>query len=205
MVGPPPRVTACGVAAWLAVAAAPVPAQEFRVVAQCRDGLPHGAYELRSRGDQLRVSGAFNRGKRTSSFLFWTSAGVRVAHIPFEEDLISGTLSLWYADAPPGREAQQKLEAVFVAGRRSGTTRSWYPNGKARSVLRYERDDLAEARAWSAAGAPLPADAARALAEQDRVEDERYYASLAALVTTHLPNCGANAPGTQRARSDVPG
>jgi hypothetical protein len=63
---------------------------------------------------------------------------VRVAHIPFDEDLISGTLC--GADAP-GREAQQKLEAVFVARRRSGTTRSWYPNGKGRSVLRYEVDE----------------------------------------------------------------
>src|SRR5207237_5726346 len=47
-------------------------AQDLQVHVACRDGAPHGAYELRASDGQLRVAGAFNRGKRTGSFIFWT-------------------------------------------------------------------------------------------------------------------------------------
>ena len=53
--------------------AAPADAQTLHATAACRDGLPHGAYELRSSDGRLRVAGAFNRGRRTGSFIFWTS------------------------------------------------------------------------------------------------------------------------------------
>jgi antitoxin component YwqK of YwqJK toxin-antitoxin module len=203
MVGPAARVVACGVVVAVVSGWAPAAwAQQFRIVASCRDGYPHGAYELRSAGGQLRVAGAFNRGKRTSSFLFWTSNGVRVAHIPFDEDQKSGTLSLWYADARPGREPQQKLEAVFSAGRRNGTTRSWHANGKARTILRYEHGELVEAQAWNASGVPLSESAARDLATRDREDDERYYASLDAIVMSHLPRCDSSSPSQQRASAD---
>ena len=118
MVGSPPRLIACAVAAAAMLGLGPTAAsaQALRIVASCRDGYPHGAYELRSASGELRVAGAFNRGKRTSSFLFWSGKGVRIAHIPFDEDERSGTLSLWYEDGPAGREPQQKLEAVFSGG-----------------------------------------------------------------------------------------
>jgi antitoxin component YwqK of YwqJK toxin-antitoxin module len=204
MVGPAARLIACGAfAAVFGAWATPVPAQQFRIVASCRDGFPHGAYELRSANGQLRVAGAFNRGKRTSSFLFWTGNGVRVAHIPFDEDQKSGTLSLWYADARPGREPQQKLEAVFSAGQRNGTTRSWHANGRTRTMLRYEHGELVEAQAWTASGVALSESAARDLAARDREDDERYYASLDAIVMSHLPRCERSSPSQQRAAGGV--
>jgi hypothetical protein len=184
MVGQAPIVI-IALAAWATAAAA----QQFEIVGSCRDGQPHGAYELRAVGGQLRVAGAFNRGKRTSSFLFWTTRGVRVAHIPYDEDRKSGTISLWYADARPGRDAQQKLEAAYAGGKRNGLTRSWYPNGRTRAIFRYDHGRLVDARAFSPAGAALSDDAARAMASRDRDDDERYYSSLDAIVTSHLPRC----------------
>ena len=49
-------------------------------IGSCRDGQPHGRYELRDRRGKLRVAGAFNRGRRTGSFIFWTAAGSRCPH-----------------------------------------------------------------------------------------------------------------------------
>jgi hypothetical protein len=199
MVGSTSRLTACAAGVWLASWVAPAAAQEFRIIGHCRDGQPHGAYELRSAAGQLRVLGAFNHGRRTSSFLYWTSKGVRIAHIPFDEDRLSGTLSLWYADASPDREPQPKLQAGYVAGRRTGITRSWYADGTLRAALHYERGELVDAQAWDASGSPLSAAAARELAARDRDEDERYYASLAWLVTSHLPRCDAQPSPSRRA------
>jgi antitoxin component YwqK of YwqJK toxin-antitoxin module len=180
------RLIVC-VVAWLASLAAA--AQDLEVHAACRDGRPHGAYELRSTNGQLRVVGAFNRGKRTGSFIFWTSGGTRVAHIPYDEDQVSGTLSLWFQQASANGDAQQKLQAGFSAGHRNGISRSWYPDGRPRAIFRYEADVLADAKAWSAAGTPLSSGEARELALRDREEDEKYYASLDAVVVTHLPAC----------------
>jgi len=176
-------------------------AQDLEVHAACRDGRPHGAYELRSTTGQLRVAGAFNRGKRTGSFIFWTSDGSRVAHIPYDEDHVSGTLSLWFQQGATnnGGDPQQKLQAGFAAGRRNGISRSWYPNGRPRAFFRYEADALADAKAWSAAGVPLAEGEARELALRDREEDETYYASLDAIVATHLPACEGHSPGSAHA------
>jgi antitoxin component YwqK of YwqJK toxin-antitoxin module len=183
----------CAVATLASLAAA---AQDLEVHAACRDGRPHGAYELRSTNGQLLVAGAFNRGKRTGSFIFWTRDGTRVAHIPYDEDQVSGTLSLWFQQGTAsGGEPQQKLQAGFAAGRRNGISRSWFPTGRPRAIYRYEADVLADAKAWSATGTPLSEGDARELALHDREEDEKYYASLDAMVLTHLPACEEHSSG----------
>lgn len=178
-------------------------AQDLQVHAACRDGAAHGAYELRAADGQLRVAGAFNRGKRTGSFIFWSSGGVRVAHIPYDEDQVSGTLSLWFLQTYPRGDPAPKLQAAFAAGHRNGESRSWYPNGQPRAIYRYEMDVLAEVQAWSAVGAPLSESDARELALRDRDEDEKYYASLDAIVVAHRPVCERHAPTETRAGTDV--
>lgn len=206
MVGTPRqliRAAALG-AAMLAAPLAPAAEQQsMTATGSCRDGLPHGAYELRDAGGRLRVSGAFNRGKRTSSFIFWSSAGVRIAHLPYDEGVLSGTVSLWYADPPPRGEPQQKLEAVYAAGMLDGSKRSWHANGAQRAVFVYARGALVRAQAWSATGAKRSEPAARALAERDGTTDRRYYELLEALVDQHPPRCDAPAvpaPGTRASR-----
>ena len=196
MVGETRGLIACVAAIVTSFAAT---AQDLEVHAACRDGLAHGAYELRSANGQLRVAGAFNRGKRTGSFIFWTRDGIRVAHIPYDEDHVSGTLSLWFQQAKKNGDAQQKLQAGFAGGHRNGISRSWYASGRLRAIYRYEADALADAQAWSAAGTPLPEDEARKLALRDREEDEKYYASLDAVVLAHLPACEGHAPGPRAA------
>ena len=99
----------------LAVAAssallAPVAAQDLVVEGNCREGQPHGAYELRSPAGQVRVVGAFNKGRRTGSFLFWSSRGVRIAQLPYDDGALSGTLALWYTNGERTAEPAPKLE-----------------------------------------------------------------------------------------------
>ena len=207
MVGTPPRLIRAAALAAALLGASPAQAAEPRgmqVAGSCRDGQPHGAYQLRDADGRLRVAGAFNRGKRTSSFIFWSSRGVRIAHLPYDEGVLSGTVSLWYADAARGREPQQKLEAGYASGQLDGESRSWHAGGKPRAVLVYARGTLVAAKAWTAAGAPLPADAARALAARDAEADERYYRSLEAIVDAHPPRCDEDA-ATPSPPRPVPG
>ena len=195
-----------GAALALAVLAAPCVAsaqQGMEASGSCRDGLPHGAYQLRSSDGTLRAAGAFNRGKRTSSFMFWSSRGVRIAQIPYDEGQWSGTVSLWYADAARGRDPQVKLEAPYAAGKPNGETRSWHPNGRPRGSFLYEQGVLVDAKAWNAAGAPLSAAAARALAIRDAEADARYYETLEAIVNAHPPRCD-DAPATLRSAETRP-
>jgi hypothetical protein len=178
---------------WLAVvvalASGAASAQAYVVEGSCRDGQPHGNYELRDASGNVRVVGAFNRGKRTGSFLFWSSTGARLAQLPFDEDVLSGTVALWWPAPARDVEPRPKLEATYAHGRLSGTVRTWYPNGRSRSEFRYEEGVLTGARASSESGRTLSDTEARALATRDRASDEASFASMLGIVSANLPRC----------------
>ena len=179
------------------VAGAAAAAESFTVRGACRDGYVHGVYELRDAAGKLRVQGAFNRGLRTSSFLYWASNGIRVAHVPYDEGALSGTLALWYAQTAGNAPPRQKLEAAYAKGERHGTTRSWFPSGRPRGEYGYEHGKLVSAKGWNALGTPLAEDAARQQASKDAGEDAKYYDSLDAIVDANLPACEPAANGTK--------
>jgi antitoxin component YwqK of YwqJK toxin-antitoxin module len=172
----------------LAVSAA-AGAQTYVAAGGCRDGVRNGAYELRMPDGQLRVAGAFAKGRRTGTFLFWASTGARIAVIPYEDDVKIGTVAVWYAPSAPGGEPRRKLESAYAGGLLHGTTRSWHENGRRRTEYRYERGELAVADAWTASGTRLPAAEARRLAERDRAADANFYASLEQIVADNAPHC----------------
>lgn len=176
-------------------AAASAGAQDYAIEGSCRDGALHGAYELRGGNGQVRVVGAFARGKRTGSFLFWSSSGTRIAQLPFDDDMLSGTLALWYSPGDRRGEARPKLEAAYVAGKLHGRKRSWYPDGQLRAEYRYDQGTLIEARAFSQSGTAFGPAEARAQAAADLVADDRFYATLDEIVRTHRPPC---APASDR-------
>ncbi len=136
----------------------------------------------------MRILGAFAKGRRTGTFLFWASTGDRIAVIPYEDDAKTGTVALWHAPSRRG-EPRRKLESAYSAGVRNGTTRSWHANGKPRAEYRFERGELAAAEAWSESGDSLPEAAARRLAEQDRAADAGLYAEFERTIAEHLPRC----------------
>jgi antitoxin component YwqK of YwqJK toxin-antitoxin module len=181
---------ALGLAALAAVAHA---ADTYTVRGACRDGYAHGVYELRDAAGKLRAQGAFNRGARTSSFIYWSANGIRIAHVPYDDGVVSGTVAMWYAQTLPGREARQKLEAAYANGQRHGLTRSWFPNGRPRGEYVYENGTLAGAKAWNAVGVALSDEAARKQAQRDADEDAKFVASLDATVEANLPACEAAA------------
>ncbi|HVO89985.1 MAG TPA: hypothetical protein VMV45_15705 [Casimicrobiaceae bacterium] len=177
-------------------------AQEYVAKGACRDGAAQGVYELRDGQGRLRVLGAFNHGQRTGSFLFWTGNGVRVAHIPYDEGAINGTLSLWYSD-PVGNEPPRKLEASYRANRLDGEKRSWHRNGRLRMRARYVAGELRSAQAWDQTGRRLDDAAAVALATRDLAEDDEYFASLDSMVKAHPPTCDNDPAPVQRAGYDI--
>jgi hypothetical protein len=194
MVGTPPGLTR--LAAVVALALAPQGAfaadAAYLVTGSCRDGQPHGAYELRMADGTLRVAGAFTRGKRTGSFLYWSPTGVRIAHLPYDDDAISGTVALWYSTGDAKAEPRPKLEAVYSRGRRAGGVRSWFAEGRMRAEYRYEHGVLVEARAWNTNGAQLSAGEARTMAASDQATDEQFFATLEAIVRDNPPQCEGN-------------
>jgi hypothetical protein len=182
------------VAALLVLAAVAAPAmpsdERFVVRGSCRDGAPNGAYELRTANGQVRVTGAFSRGKPVATFLFFASTGARIAAIPYERGQKAGTLTLWYVPESATAEPRRKLEATHLAGELHGVTRAWHPNGNPRAEYLYQRGSLVAAQAWVAAGAPLPADDAQRLAATDRVNDAALFSTLERTVADNLPACG---------------
>ena len=189
MVGPLARLIAvlplvlCA-ASGVAAAAAP----GWIVDATCRDGQPHGHYELRNADGALRVAGAFHYGKRTGSFIFWNDRGARIAHIPYDDGVRNGTLATWY-DRKSGAEPPRRFESAWRRGTRDGLTRTWYADGHHRSETEYVRGRLVSSTGWSDAGARLTERGARELADRDAASADALYAELEALVKRHLPRC----------------
>lgn len=156
----------------------------------CREGRPQGPYQLRGDNGQLRVSGAFNDGTRTGSFIFWRENGVREAHVPYDDrGLRNGTVATWY-EGPPGREPPRHLESAWRHGRRDGETRTWYPDGHRRSQTLYAEGRIASSVGWTDAGEALSQVAARELAERDERAADAEYASHDALIEQHMARCG---------------
>ena len=162
---------------------------DYVVAGACRDGAANGAYELRMPDGRLRVLGAFAKGRRTGTFLFWASTGARIAVIPYDEDAKVGTVALWYAPAASRGEPRRKLESAYSGGVLHGLTRSWHASGARRAEYLYERGNLATAKAWSEAGAALSESEARRIAERDRVTDADFYASLERTIADNGPRC----------------
>jgi hypothetical protein len=179
----------------LALVAAPLlPAQELAVGGTCRDGEPHGAYTLRAADGRLRVAGAFAKGRRTGTFLFWSERGSRVAVVPYDNDHKMGTIATWYAPRTSGGDAPRRSEAAYVDNQLHGEKRSWYPNGKPRTRLRYEHGELVEAHAFAPSGAPLSEAESRARAASDATTDEAFYTTLEVLVAQNSPKCEVGGP-----------
>jgi len=183
------RLIAAGAAASL-LAVGVCDAQPFTADGRCRDGLPHGNYELRDAKGNVRAVGAFNRGKRTGSFIFWSSDGVRIAHLPFDEDALSGTLALWYSGKTP-RGPVRKLQAVYAHGKLNGDKRSWYPSGRPRAEYKYADGALRDASATSESGKAMTDAEATALAQRDAATDDAFIAALLATVAANPPRCDA--------------
>jgi len=175
-VGRAMRAIAALAAAFPVVAAA----QALLASGACRDGVPNGMYELRTAAGQLRVAGAFTMERPIGTFLFWTAAGARIAVIPYDDGVRTGTIAAWYVSDRAATELSHRLEAPYVAGERHGVSRSWHENGR-----------LVDARGWTSAGVALSAAAAHAQAEQDALRDERFLESLERLVAEHRPRCPA--------------
>lgn len=155
----------------------------------CRDGAPNGAYELRMPDGRLRILGAFAKGRRTGTFLFWASTGTRIAVVPYDDDAKVGTVAVWFSSAAPQADPRRKLEAAHAAGVRHGITRSWHANGRQRTEYLYERGNLVTAKAWGESGAPLAETEARRVAERDSVADADFLAGLERTIAENGPRC----------------
>jgi len=169
----------------------------LRVVGQCRNGQAQGNYALRDADGRLRVQGAFSHGQRVGSFIFWSPEGGRVAHLPFDADRLNGTLSLWHAGATADGDPARRVEAVYRAGLRHGSTRAWWPNGRLREVAEYADGALLSVRAWDEAGAVVADAQARADADAARAAEQRDVDALLVTVRRHLPDCSPPATRQQ--------
>jgi len=165
-------------------------AQSYVVAGACRDGQPNGAYEVKMPDGRVRVVGAFAKGRRTGTFLFWAANGVRVAVIPYDGDPKTGTVATWYAEPAARGDLRRKLEAPYVRDVLHGLTRSWYASGRLRGEYRYEQGALVEASGWAENGARLQEVEARRMAGVDRAAAEKFYADLEQVVAENLPLCG---------------
>lgn len=190
------RLSGCA-ALGIALAIAPVAglgAERLRVEGQCRNGVANGNWALKSDSGHLRASGALAHGMLTGTFIFWSEMGARLAVVPYDGDAVTGTVAFWYPSADGMSERGRRLESPYAGTKRHGVARSWWPDGKARSEVRYQEGEVVEAHAWNLRGQALDTARAARLAAQDALTDSRQLARLETMVRAHLPSCGSATP-----------
>ena len=106
--------------------------------------------------------------------------------------------SLWHAGATADADAPRRVEAGYRAGRRHGTTRAWWPNGRLREAAEYSDGALESVRGWDEAGVAVDDAQARRDADAARAAEERDIDALLTTVRRHLPDC-APPPAHQQA------
>ena len=139
----------------------------------CRDG----AAARRLRAARCPTAGcaslgAFAKGRRTGTFLFWSATGARIAVIPYDDDAQGRhRRALVRAGDAAGASRAASSKPPTSAGVLHGVTRSWHRERQRRG--RSIATSAASWRALRAAGAPsgkraAPTPSARALARARR-------------------------------------
>ena len=163
---------------------------DYVATGACRDGAANGAYELRMPDGRLRILGAFAKGRRTGTFLFWASTGARIAVVPYDDDAKVGTVALWYAPATPQGEPRRKLEAAYAGGVRHGLTRSWHANGRAAGGVSLRTREPGGGRGLERIRGTTRRNPKRAASRSViAAADAEFYASLERTIAENGPRC----------------
>ena len=99
---------------------------------------------------------------------------MRIAHLPYDDDVLSGTLAAWYAGGgePPTTRSSKRSTSQGRRPASSGRgTRTARPRANSATTVAL----LVEARAYSETGKALPEAEARALAARDLATTTRSY------------------------------
>ena len=115
----------------------------------------------RSASGQLRVVGRVQpRQAHGLLHLLVEHAGVRIAHIPYDDDEQSGTLALWYADERRGPRAAAEARSGLRAGQASRRQALVVPERRAARGISLRAGQLAK-RARSERASRCPSRGAR--------------------------------------------
>jgi hypothetical protein len=134
----------------------------------CRDGLPHGNYELRDAKGK-RARGRCLQSRQAHGQLHLLVERGRAHRAPaVREDALSGTLALWYSGKST-REPQRKLEAVVLARQAQRRQALVVPERRLRAEYRYDDVNVAPGfgRETEFSGRRMRDADARALALRD--------------------------------------
>lgn len=156
----------------------------------CAGGIPDGPFELVLPNGRAQVSGSYLRGAKEGLVVIYSSAGPRVAEVPYHDDAFQGTIKLWYMpESTSDTVRRRKLESSYRSGFRDGPSLSWYPDGRQRKNATYAQGKLVTVEAWDDSGVPLSDDQARRMAAFDEEADRKLYSVYEQVIGENPVSC----------------
>lgn len=156
----------------------------------CKAGIPHGEYRVKSADGPVRIAGSYAEGLRSGSFTFYDAGGEKLIALPYTRGLIHGTVEGWHVpDEAGGGEPRLKLVSDISAGFIEGRYRTWYDNGKPRSDFTVEEGEIVSAKTWNPDGSVLEIGDPSAFLQTDIETDFAYYSRLEQVMDAFPPVC----------------
>lgn len=160
------------------------------VNAACLDDKAQGAYEVKARSGQVRISGHYADGSRNGDFTFFDPDGNRIIVLPYRNGFIHGTVTAWHsvgsgADPEPQLKLVSDIEGGFVIGR----YQTWYANGVLRSRFELENGVIKSAEIRNTDGAVMEIKAQSEFLTADIESDFSYYQQLEQVLDAFPPQC----------------
>jgi antitoxin component YwqK of YwqJK toxin-antitoxin module len=162
----------------------------YTVRGSCASGIPDGPFELVLPSGRAQVTGSYLRGAKEGLVVIYSSAGPKVAEVPYHDDAFQGTIKLWYMpESSSDAVSRRKLETSYASGLREGPSLSWYPDGTPRKKATYAEERLVTIEAWDDSGVPLSDDQARRMAAFDEDADRKLYSVYEQVIRENPVSC----------------
>lgn len=157
----------------------------LQVSAECKNGVPHGAYRVASGSGSVRFEGSYADGLRDGDFVFYAADGERMILLPYTRGLLHGTVKAWHGGADPGLKLVSDISAGFINGRHQ----TWYANGQPRSDFVIEDGEITTGETWNPDGTVLEINDDTQFLNSEIQNDFDYYDRLEQVMDAYPPAC----------------
>lgn len=143
------------------------------------DGKPEGLFELRDSRGNVQVRGNFQQGRKTGTWIFSDSGGIKVAELTYRDGLRHGPFRMWYGSlAFPESAGKDKVAAAFDGDQLNGDKTRWRKDGSPECKTRFDHGAIINVECWDANGLQMSEAESLKITREELKADEEWFKAM---------------------------